>query len=294
MIEYLLGNFMVNTGIITGDALKRVLDIQDKARMKIGVLAVMEGYMTTAQTRQVNFIQTMVDKKFGEIAVEKGYLSEEQVEELLKKQGNEYLAFIQRLIDEDLCSIEEADAILYGFQIENGFTNEQIERFKSADIEGIVDMYLPAGAAECKKLAVMAVKATSRGIDRHAYIGQAYMTDIYEAKAPVTQYIEGKQDFTSGIADINNGMCSVATVFGRMPYEKLDEDTQDACGEFLNCINGIFVSDESDDENKYELAPPKIEQHGVLSSDGILVLPIYIEDKSFAFIVTEHTCDIQN
>ncbi|MDO5403500.1 MAG: hypothetical protein Q4F11_08670 [Eubacteriales bacterium] len=289
MIEYLLGNFMVNTGIITREALERVLDIQDKARMKIGVLAVMEGYMTTAQTRQVNFVQTMVDKKFGEIAVEKGYLSEEQVEELLQKQGNEYLAFIQRLIDEDLCSIEEADAILYGFQIENGFTDEQMDSFRAADLEGIVDMYLPAGAAECRKLAVMAVKATIRGIDRHAYIGQAYMTDKYNAVSPVTQYIEGQTDFISGIADISNGMCSVATVFGRMLYDRLDEDTQDACGEFLNCINGLFVSEESRYNKVYELTPPKIEQNGEFVSDGILVLPVFIRDKSFAFIASEHT-----
>lgn len=289
MIEYLLGNFMVNTGIITKEDLKRVLDIQDKARMKIGVLAVMEGYMTNEQVRQVLFTQSIMDKKFGEIAIEKGFLSEEQVEELLQKQGNEYLAFIQRLIDENLCSIEEADAIIYGFQIENGFTNEQIEKFKQCDIDGIVEMYLPVGAVEYKNLAVMAVKAAIRMIDRHAYIGQGYMTDVYHAAAPVTQLLEGDTDITSGMADINGGMCSVATIFGRVPYEELDEDTQDACGEFLNCINGLYASNESLENRDYELVPPEISENRTLTSDATLVLPVYIKDKGFAFMVTDHT-----
>lgn len=288
MIEYLLGNFMVNTGIITAQDFKRLLEIQDKERMKIGVLAVMKGFMTNEQTRQVHFTQMLVDKRFGEIAVEKGFLTEEQVQFLLKKQGNEYLAFIQRLIDENFISVEEADAVLYGFQIENGFSDEQMKHFREGDLESIVEMYLPVGAVDYKSIAIMAVKAVIRCIDRHAYIGQASLTESYTAKNLVIQSVSGKRGFTTGIADLSFGMHTIASVFGRMSGEILDEEVQDACAEFLNCINGLYVSDENCADNTYELEPPEIDGRHRISSDAILVLPIYMGENSFVFLVSEH------
>ena len=99
MVEYILGNYLVETGKITKAQLEQTLADQDTVRVKLGLIAVAEGMMTLEQTAEVNRLQALKDQRFGDIAVERGFLTEEQVAKLLKKQGNAYLTFIQTMVD---------------------------------------------------------------------------------------------------------------------------------------------------------------------------------------------------
>ena len=86
MVGYILGNYLVETGRITKEQLQDVLANAGKVRVKLGLIAVAEGYMTAAEAEEVNRLQAVMDKRFGDIAVENGYLTDEQVGALLKKQ----------------------------------------------------------------------------------------------------------------------------------------------------------------------------------------------------------------
>ena len=99
MVGYILGNYLVDTGKITNEQLQEILDSTDKVRVKLGLIAVAEGCMSAAQAEEVNRLQAVMDKRFGDIAVENGYLTDEQVGMLLKKQGDEYMVFLQTLVD---------------------------------------------------------------------------------------------------------------------------------------------------------------------------------------------------
>lgn len=289
MVEYLIGNFMVESGMMSKNEFKKVLEIQDKVRVKLGLLAVEEGLMTVKQADEVNFLQTVQDKRFGDIAVEKGFLTEEQVGNLLKKQGNEYLSFVQTLVDEGIIGIGEMDAVIRGFQIENGFEDAQIEALKKADTDAIIKMYIPEDASEYLAHAMLAVKMITRAIDRHAYIGRAYITDSFDAVCPVSQKFDGVGGRDTAISDIEGGMCKAASVFGRLEMTELDEDVQDACGEILNCLNGMYVSMMSQKKDvELELLPPELRESSTFSNDRIFVMPIYMGDNSFNFVVTEN------
>lgn len=288
MVEYLIGNFMVESGLMTRDEFDKVLEIQDKVRVKLGLLAVEEGLMTVKQADEVNFLQTVQDKRFGDIAVEKGFLTEEQVATLLKKQGNEYLSFVQTLVDEGIIGIGEMDAVIHGYQIENGFLNEQIESIKRADMESIVRMMIPEEAAKYIPHALLAVKMVIRAVDRHAYVGKAYIADSLETVKPVTQKLDGKDGFDTAIAEGDGGMCKAASIFGRYELTELDEDVQDACGEILNCLNGMYVSMLSQKDIELELMPPELCDNRIFQNDKIFVLPIYMGNEWFNFIITDN------
>ena len=73
MVEYILGNYLVETKKISAAQLQTVLHKQDSVRVKLGLIAVSEGFMTTEQAEEVNEIQAIRDMRFGDIAVEKGY-----------------------------------------------------------------------------------------------------------------------------------------------------------------------------------------------------------------------------
>lgn len=287
MVEYLIGNFMVESGLMSKSEFNKILEIQDKVRVKLGLLAVEAGFMTVKQADEVNFLQTVQDKRFGDIAVEKGFLTENQVEELLKKQGNEYLSFVQTLVDEGIIGIGEMDAVIRGYQIENGFDDEQIESLKKADTEAIVRMYIPDEAQDYFSHALLAFRMVLRCIDRHAYVGKASIVNTFDASFPVSQKLDGISGRDTAITDGNGGMCKAASIFGRLEMTELDEDVQDACGEILNCLNGMYVSMMSQKDIELELLPPELHKSSTFQNEGIFVLPIYLGDKCFYFVATE-------
>ena len=91
MVSSIVGNYLMEKGLLTGEQFRDILNEQQKVRVKLGLIAVAEGLMTQEEADRVNQLQAVMDRRFGDIAVEKGYLTEGQVNSLLKKQGNAYL-----------------------------------------------------------------------------------------------------------------------------------------------------------------------------------------------------------
>ena len=95
MFNQLFGKYLVEQGVVTGDELNEIFEKQNAERVRLGTIAVAEGLMDEKQVEEVNHLQVQMDKRFGDIAVEQGYLTEAQGGELLSKQGDAYMKFIQ-------------------------------------------------------------------------------------------------------------------------------------------------------------------------------------------------------
>ena len=199
MVEYILGNYLVETGQITNEQLTDTLMKQDSVRVKLGLIAVAEGMMTLAQTEEVNRLQAVMDKRFGDIAVEKGYLTEGQVESLLKKQGNAYLAFAQALENQQLMSVEQLEQYMLDYQCENSLTASDMEAIKSDDVDRILRLYLPVKSEDYLPIATLAVRTLIRLIDSELYPEKAYLTSELAAQKAAVQYVEGNTPFNCGI-----------------------------------------------------------------------------------------------
>lgn len=87
MVDYILGNYLVESGKISKTQLAEILKKQDSVRVKLGLIAVAEGFMTQEEAEEVNHLQSLMDKRFGDIAVERGYLTDAQVSMLLKSRA---------------------------------------------------------------------------------------------------------------------------------------------------------------------------------------------------------------
>ena len=82
MYTQFFGNYLLEKDIITTEQLLDALQEQSKVHLKLGTLAIHEGYMTAGEVDNIIIMQTHQDKKFGELAIEEGYLTEEQVNAL--------------------------------------------------------------------------------------------------------------------------------------------------------------------------------------------------------------------
>lgn len=287
MVEYILGNYLVESGKITTEQLKQTLAKQDSVRVKLGLIAVEEGMMTLEQTNEVNRLQALMDKRFGDIAISKGYLTDEQIGKLLKKQGNNYLTFIQSLVDCEYVAIEDIDELINDFRLANGYSNSELDALKSDEVDRIVPLFIPDAGRQFTEIIATTIRTLIRLIDRHTYIGVAEMVDMFPAKDQVSQALRGENGIIDCFSEGDGALLNICSVFGQEDFPQLDLDALDAAGEFLNCINGLYASSKSRQGDFVELMPPDYEDVTEKAKSIICKIPIFIGDHSFYFTVAE-------
>ena len=287
MVEYILGNYLVETGKISKEQLAQTLADQDTVRVKLGLIAVAEGMMTLEQTAEINRLQALMDQRFGDIAVQKGYLTDEQVGKLLKKQGNAYLTFIQTMVDSQLLDMEDVELVVNTFRLINGYSNSEMEDLKSDETERIVPLFIPEEAKQFADIISTAVKTLIRLIDRHIYIGKAELTTTFPQKDMVSQSLEGENGLICCLSEGNGALLQVCSKYAKEEFEQLDLDSLDAAGELLNCINGLYASGLSRDGKFLELMPPDYSDVTAKAKTEICKVPVFIDDKKFYFTVAE-------
>jgi hypothetical protein len=257
-------------------------------RVKLGVIAVAEGMMTTEQADKVNNLQAVRDSRFGDIAVDEGILTEEQVGKLLKQQGNAYMMFIQALVDSGLITLDEIEWILEQFRQENGYSRSEMEDIKSDDVERIVPLLVPQEGKQFTGIICIVIRTLIRLIDRHVYIGRAAMVDAFPNNQNVNQTLAWENGIIDCLSERDGALLKVCSVFGQEEFENLDLESLDAAGELLNCINGLYVSERSRDGEFLELMPPVYNEcREQLKPDAICRIPIFIGDCGLYFTVAE-------
>ena len=278
MVSSIVGNYLMEKGLLTGEQFRDILNEQQKVRVKLGLIAVAEGLMTQEEADRVNQLQAVMDRRFGDIAVEKGYLTEGQVNSLLKKQGNAYLAFAQAMENQQLMTIEQLEQILLDYRCENNFTASDMVALKRDDVDSILPLFLPVDSEAYYGIAGTAVRTLMRLVDTGLYPDKAYIMQKTEDENGALQKVEGEKGFVSALGGKGNALQFTASVFGQEEFVSVDEDALDAIGELLNCINGLYVS-ECKDGSSLELMPPSFKT-GIqgFESRKMLVLPIHIKN----------------
>lgn len=286
MVSVIIGNYLLEKGLITYEQFRDLLVEKNRVRVKLGLIAVAEGLMTKEEADRVNALQTVMDKRFGDIAVERGYLAEGHVETLLKKQGNAYLAFAQALEDQQLMSVDQLEQYMIDFQIENQLTISEIEDLKSGDVDRILPLYIPIGAEKFLDAAGVAVRTIMRCVDAEVYPQKAYIAQSCEADNGGVQFVSGERSISFGIVGKGQALLRTASIFGKEEFEEVDEDALDAVGELINCISGLYASSLSQGGTTLELLPPEFSTDiSEAVSDEMLVLPLDIKGDRIDFIV---------
>lgn len=285
MVSSIVGNYLMEKGLLTGEQFRDILNEQQKVRVKLGLIAVAEGVMTQEEADRVNQLQAVMDRRFGDIAVEKGYLTEGQVNSLLKKQGNAYLAFAQAMENQQLMTIEQLEQILLDYRCENNFTASDMDALKSDDVDSILPLFLPVDSEAYYGIAGTTVRTLMRLVDTGLYPDKAYIMQKTEDENGALQKVEGEKGFVSALGGKGNALQFTASVFGQEEFVSVDEDALDAIGELLNCINGLYVS-ECKDGSSLELMPPSFKT-GIqgFESRKMLVLPIHIKNDCIDLMI---------
>lgn len=259
MFSQFFGNYLLENDLVTKKELSEVLAAQDKARVKLGVLAVNLGFMAADEIDKVHEKQATEDKLFGELAVELGYLTEDELEEVLSTQKKEHLLMSQTLVDKGFMTLQELEKAIADYKEDNKLTDEEFKALKDNNVEKIVDAFLDFGSVEddafYKDYAVLLVNNLVRFISSKLRLKGLEMVNKYEVDWGAYQKIHGDKILFTAAAAQADEFVRFAEIYADMEFEQPDELVCDSVAEFINLQNGIFTVNSSDSGIKLEMKP---------------------------------------
>jgi CheY-specific phosphatase CheX len=278
MFTQLFGSFLLNKKLVTIEQLMDALNYQSSVRLKLGVLAVNAGYMTSDDINKVHEVQSRVDKKFGEIAIEMGFLDEEKVNKLLSSQKTGYLLLGQALVDKNYMTLKQFEEAINIYKKEHSLTNEQLQSIDNGDFTEVVNEFyrfdnLPGGEIY-KDYFSLLLRNIIRFIDGSFIPKDKKSISSYKYEWMVSQNIYGNIGLGTYICGDEKAFISFASKFAQENFNQNDEYVQASVGEFLNQINGLFLVNMSNSNIELELTPQAVKNHGA------------INDLSEAFCIT--------
>lgn len=289
MFGIYFGKYLLDKAVITVSQYEEMLEEMKNARLRMGLLAVVDSLMTEEQAEMVNQLQQMQDRRFGDIAVEKGYLTEGQVESLLKKQGDQYLLFVQALIDHGYLTLEEIQKELKLYKKEERFSALDLDAIKSSDLDNIVPVFLkePSIPPVMKDYIALMARNVNRFIDTDLRLEQAEKINSISVPFMASQELTGEISYFVGITGDKDAVLAAASTFGKEEFEAIDMDSLDSVCEFINCNNGLYARKMSEEDIELELMPPAMytEETRIQTEGPMYKMPMYISGKRLDLVI---------
>jgi len=293
MFTQFFGNYLLNEKLISPEQLVDGLQEKANTRLKLGILAINAGYMTSDQVDRVHEMQTRIDRRFGDIAIELGYMTDSQVEELLKSQQIGYLLLGQALVDKSYISNSEFEESINNYKAKYSLTDEDIEMAKNEKIDEMISTFFDIPKKN-KDLYTDYIELLINNLIR--FIGDDFtilepigIEDSNKELFKVTQDIEG-EDFNvnTSLFASRPVMIEFASRFIQEPLIDINEYTQASACDFINLHNGLFTVNTSNNKGiELKLTPPFFSKNRV-DNEGkeIIVLPVFFTFGTVNFLIS--------
>lgn len=290
MYTQFFGNYLLEKNIITTEQLLNALKEQSKVHLKLGTLAMHEGYMTANEVDTIVIMQTHEDKKFGELAIEEGYLTQEQVEALLEAQKPDYLLLGQVLIEQGILTNVQFENIIVEYQSENelydtDFSDFQKKKFDEmlSSIGNFSDKQQEERLAEYLQLLITNL---IRFIGNDFTILSPMPCNEYPSVYCVKQLIQGNFVIESYLDTNETTAVEFASRYANDTFTEFDEYVKASLEDFLNLHNGLFNVNMSN-AYSYELmlTPPEVLTYQVIPFEKEhFILPVIYPFGTINFV----------
>lgn len=286
MFSQLFGNYLIEKKIISKEEYVSSVQKQLSIRVKLGTIAIAEGLLNEEQVDMINKQQMQFDKRFGDIAIEKGLLTLSQIGDLLDKQGNPYMQFIEALTECTRLTPTVLEKTLSVFQREMGFSDEEMKALKRDDLDSMIPIFAFSAKPHVTELAGLMVRNINRFITRDFYIGKIKRLDSLPYCYLAGQKTIGKDYIQLALAETEDegAFTLLASRFSGEEHKEADEDAFDAVCEFINVNSGLYASELSKKEIDLDMEPVFAYKDQMMSGE-FYALPIYIENRRVDLII---------
>lgn len=297
MFSQFFGHYLLNKGTISDEQLKKALDYQKDAYLKLGVLAINAGYMSANQVNEIHSMQSRVDKRFGELAIEKGYLKNEELDGLLASQTKEHMLLGQALVDNEFLTLHQLEKELNMYKEDYFLSEDEFESLMNGDTKVIVDTYLDFNGEDnnnfvYREYSELFLRMIIRFISKNFRIKEAEKIDELECEWLVHQHIYGEINLVTALVGNKQVFTNLASKYANEEFDHMSDLAQDSIGEFLNLCNGIFLVNMSDSGTELNMSPQVISTSKKLKSvKNTYRVPLYLLCGKIEFIISEE-CEI--
>lgn len=250
MFTQLFGHYLLNKNIVTGEQLRKALEVKNNTRAKLGALAIDAGYMTAEQVDRVHEEQRRVDKRIGDIAVDMGYLTSEQVDELLSKQKTANIVIGQALIDLGYLTNQQFADALAQYKASASFSSDGET---DDELENEIVTVFGLDSIENKKFYIdyilLLIRNCVRFIGDDFAFGGCTKDGKTHHKWLLSQNILGELSAYTAIGCDEKALMALAQRYAGEEIVEPGEFAEACVGEFLNLQNGLFAVNQSNTEN---------------------------------------------
>lgn len=287
MFSQLFGKYLVGKNVIAETDYRDAIDKQLAVRVKLGTIAIADGLLTEEQVDTINGLQKQFDRRFGDIAIEKELLTAEQVEELLQKQGNPYMQFLQVLLESGKIKASALDNHLTAFQKENGFSDADMDALKKDDIDALIPIFAVSAKPYVTELAGLVIRNLNRFVSRDFYIEKIQHVHTLDYRCLAGQKLVGDDTIYIALAEESDShaFVKITSAFSGTDYVESDEDAFDAVCEFVNINSGLFASDASKKKVNLDMEPTFAYMDQCAEGD-FYILPIHLEDQLIKLLIS--------
>lgn len=280
MYAQFFGNYLLERNAVTRKQLIDAMKQMASEEVKLGALAIHEGYMTASEVDNIVIMQTHQDKRFGELAIKEGYLTPEQVSELLKKQPPSFLLLGQILVERGIINNSELENLIVDYESYNELSDFDFSDETMENINHIIDSFLVDTKQTLSKPELSFLHLLFNNLLR--FIGDDFTPVAptpcreYPTTYCVSQKVLGEFSVKTYLDMPKDAAIAFACRYAGESFIEFDEYVQASLDDFLNLHNGLFLVNMSNDMGiELQLEPPMEETGGLLSfKEGAFLFPI--------------------
>ena len=241
----------MNHNIVSREQLAKALDEKKNTRLRLGVLAINEGLMTSEQVELINVTQQTVDMRFGDLCVHMGFLKDEDVDMLLHKQPTDYLLLGQTLVNMGALTNADFEKAINDYKATLRLDDEDLSAERNEALSSMVMEFYHFSTAKNARLYTNYVTLLFKSLIR--FVGDDFtpldagICRTAEGSCVVSQMINGAYTGTTVISAGIDEYRSFAKRFAKEAYIESDEFDDASVEEFLNVINGLYAVNESNE-----------------------------------------------
>jgi len=281
MLNRLFGNYLVEKGKLTSEQLDTLLPVKMQFNAEVEVIAIVTKVMTPAAVLELSESIDKENEHFGEAAVNAGLITDNKLDDLLAYQSNNFMKFIQLLVDKEYLSYRDINHELNAFQQKNEFDDEQLNALIDDDLEQCINIFVQLENPALKELTKTLVQTFRRLIDRDIYLEKAIAAPSVQLDKCASQMIVGDMRIKVYISAPGDDLLAIANHFTGDTYDTVTEDALDSVGEFINCVNGLFATNMSYEGMSLDMNSPEYSIEGpFISNETLYVIPMHVNGCS--------------
>ncbi|BEP29247.1 hypothetical protein [Helicovermis profundi] len=286
MFTQFFGQFLLNQDLIKPEELKEVFKNVKTTRLRLGMIAINEGFLNANQVIKINELQKKHDRRFGEIAVEFMYITNDELDIILNKQQSEHLILAQTMVNLEYMTIEEFEKAIEMYKKLYNISNESFEELKNGKIEDVIYSMLKIDDNDIKDYVTLFYKNIIRFISDEVYISESTKLESNEKyKFLFEQNIRDDKNLYTAYTASRDVLISFAEKYSKEKIETIDEYTLDVCKEFLNLHNGLFAVNMSDKNIKIRLNIQSCKENYILGGKDLYMIPFHTNIGEIKLIV---------